>query len=136
MPTSEVGWVGERQLVREGGAEFFVEVVDGDGPQTVGLDQAISFDGVRETIEAIGLSLTRAFELAKPDEATAEFGLGVTAKAGKLTGLLVDGEGTARGVARTPLATREPQALRSTALRKYPTSLWNGRFWTACRISW
>ena len=88
--------MGERQLVREGDAEFFVEVSDdGGGPQTVALDQAISFGGVRETIEAIGMSLTRAFDRAKPDEATAEFGLAVTAKAGKLTGLLVDGEGTA-----------------------------------------
>jgi hypothetical protein len=87
--------VGERQLVREGDAEFFVEVVGGGGPQTVGLDQAISFDGVRETIEAIGGSLTSAFERARPDTATAEFALAVTAKAGKLTGLLVDGEGSA-----------------------------------------
>ena len=36
--------MGERQLVREGDAEFFVEVSgDGGGPQTVALDQAISF---------------------------------------------------------------------------------------------
>lgn len=87
--------MGERQLVRAGDVEFFVELRDGGGPRTVGLDEVVSFDGVRETIEAIGAAVARAFESAKPTEGSAEFGLALTVKSGKLTGLLVDGGGTA-----------------------------------------
>jgi hypothetical protein len=93
--------VGRQQLVRANGVEFFVEVADADGVgdssgvQTVGLDHAISFDGVRETLEAVASSLAQAWEKVRPSEATVEFGLELTAKQGKLTGLLVEGGGTA-----------------------------------------
>ena len=79
------------QMVRSGTTEFYVEVVDAGGPQPVTADQVLSFDGVRQTVEAIAEQLTRAWEKAKPSEATVEFGLSLTAKSGKLTGLLVDG---------------------------------------------
>jgi hypothetical protein len=81
--------------VEAGGVEFFVELADGGGPQTVGIDRALSFDGVRDTVQAIAGQLGQVWEKVKPAEATVEFGLSLTAKAGKLTGLLVDADGTA-----------------------------------------
>ena len=82
-------------LVRSAGTEFFAEVEDGGGPQTVGLEEAVSFDGVRDTVEAIGSHLVEAWKKVKPSEASVEFGLSLTVKSGKLTGLLVDGAGSA-----------------------------------------
>jgi hypothetical protein len=87
--------MGQQVLVRAGGTEFFVEVATAAGPQPVGLDEAFSFDGVRDTIKAVCGQLAEAWEHAKPAEATVEFGLRITAKQGKLTGLLVEGGGEA-----------------------------------------
>jgi hypothetical protein len=89
--------MGQVQLVEANGFEFFVEVAEREdigGVQTVGLEDAISFDGVRNTIGAIASSLTGALDDAKPDEASLEFGLELAVKSGKLTGLLVEGSGT------------------------------------------
>jgi hypothetical protein len=89
--------MGQAQLVEANGIEFFVEVADREDigvVQTAGLEDAISFEGVRNTISAIASSLTGALEDAKPDEATVEFGLELAVKSGKLTGLLVEGSGT------------------------------------------
>jgi hypothetical protein len=52
--------MGQPALVRAEGAEFYVQLADAAGPQAVGLDQVLSFEGVRETVTAIGQ------ELAKP----------------------------------------------------------------------
>jgi Trypsin-co-occurring domain 1 len=87
--------VAESVPVRAGDVEFFVEVPEVQGVQTVGLDDAFSFEGVRDTIRVIGEQLTSAWETVKPDEASVEFGLKLTAKAGKLTGLIVEGGGEA-----------------------------------------
>lgn len=85
--------VSEDVLVRSGGAEFWVQVDDAGGPSPVGLGDVLSFDGVRKTVEEIGSQLSAACDRVKPSEAVVEFGLALTAKSGKLTGLLVDGEG-------------------------------------------
>jgi hypothetical protein len=82
-------------LVDAGGVEFYAQVAGSGGPQTVGLEQVLSFDGVRETVTAIATQLSKAWEVVKPQEASVEFDLSLTAKAGKLTGLLVDGSGSA-----------------------------------------
>jgi Trypsin-co-occurring domain 1 len=87
--------VAESVPVRSGGVEFFVEVSETGGVQTVGLDEALSFDGVRETVTVIAEQLTAAWEKVKPSEATVEFGLKLTAKSGRLTGLVVEGGGEA-----------------------------------------
>jgi hypothetical protein len=87
--------VGQPVLVRADGAEFYAEVDDTGGPQTVGLDEVLSFEGVRSTVSAICGELAKAWEAAKPAEATVEFALKLTAKSGKLTGLLVEGGGEA-----------------------------------------
>jgi hypothetical protein len=87
--------MGDRVPVRVGDTEFYVEVSDSGGPQIVGLGDALSFDGVRDTVDAIASTLGQVWEKVQPNEATVEFGLSLTAKSGKLTGLLVDGEGEA-----------------------------------------
>jgi hypothetical protein len=87
--------MGERVLVRADGTEFYAEVADAGGPQTVGLDEVLSFEGVRNTITAIGSDLAKAWETVKPAEARVEFALKLAARSGKLTGLLVEGGGEA-----------------------------------------
>lgn len=87
--------MSESVPVRVGDVEFYVEVPDVAGVQTVGLGDALSFDGVRETVRAIAEQLTAAWEEAKPSEAAVEFGLKVTVKSGRLTGLIVEGGGEA-----------------------------------------
>jgi hypothetical protein len=81
--------------VKAGGTTFYVEVAEHRGVGTVGLDDVLSFEGVRDTVAAISDELKQAFERAKPQEAVVTFGLKVSVKAGKLTGLLVEGGGEA-----------------------------------------
>jgi hypothetical protein len=83
------------ERVQGGGAEFYVELAETAGPQPVGVDQVLSFDGVRDTIEALADQLGQVWDRVKPSEASVEFGLSLTAKSGKLTGLLVDAGGEA-----------------------------------------
>lgn len=87
--------MGEPVLVRVGDVQFLAEVREGGGPTTVGLDDAFSFDGVRQTVEAVACELARAWEAARPDKASVEFSLSLSAQPGKLVGLLVDGAGQA-----------------------------------------
>jgi hypothetical protein len=88
--------VAERRLVSAGGAEFYVEVADAGGPATIGDGGGVlSFDGVRATVEGIAAELAQAWATVKPSEASVEFGLKLTAKSGKLTGLIVEGGGEA-----------------------------------------
>lgn len=83
--------MGKPVLVEVDGREFFVEVADAGGPQTVSADQALSFTAVRDTIEAVAGQLSTVWERVKPAEATVAFGLSFSAKTGKLTGLIVEG---------------------------------------------
>jgi Trypsin-co-occurring domain 1 len=87
--------MGNAELVRVDGVDFYVEVTDGGGPRPVGHDQPLSFDGIRDTVSAIAGKLAEACRHVQPDEASVEFGLSLVAQAGKLTGLLVDGSGSA-----------------------------------------
>lgn len=90
------GTMGQHVLVRaDGDVEFYAEVADSGGPQTAGLDDVLSFEGVRHTISAISGELAKAWEEVKPAEASVEFALKLAAKSGKLTGLLVEGGGEA-----------------------------------------
>ena len=94
------------ELVRVGDVEFFVEVADGGGPRTVGVADALSLDGVRDTVEAVAATLAAVWQRVRPAEASVEFGLSLTTRAGKLTGLLIDGEGSAS--LRVTLTWRSP----------------------------
>ncbi len=55
----------------------------------------LSFDGVRATVEGIATELAQVWQQVKLSEASVAFGLKLTAKSGKLTGLLVEGGGEA-----------------------------------------
>ncbi|MCW3840026.1 CU044_2847 family protein [Micromonospora yasonensis] len=81
--------------VSAGDVEFFVELADEGGPETVGTGRLLSFDGVRDTVQAVAGELAQVWEQVKPAEATVEFGLSLTAKGGPLTGLIVAGDGSA-----------------------------------------
>ncbi|HKR51670.1 MAG TPA: CU044_2847 family protein [Pseudonocardiaceae bacterium] len=83
----------ERRLVQAGGAEFYVEVSDTAGPTTIRDAGPLSFDGVRATVEGIATELAQVWQQVKPSEASVAFGLKLTVKSGKLTGLLVEGGG-------------------------------------------
>jgi hypothetical protein len=88
--------VAPQRLVSAGSAQFWVEVEEASGPTTVRDDGGVlSFDGVRATVEGIAAELTQAWASVKPTEASVAFGLKLTAKSGKLTGLLVEGGGEA-----------------------------------------
>lgn len=93
--------MSETVLVDASGTQFLVEVSDVERLDASSLSAArplrdvMSFDGVADTVAAVASSLAAAWESVRPDEATVEFGLKVTAKTGKLTGLLVEGGGDA-----------------------------------------
>jgi hypothetical protein len=93
---SRVGMAMVRSVpVEVDGFRFYAQVADVGGAQTVSLEDAMSFDAVRDTVSAIADQLTKAWEHSKPEEACVEFDLGLTVKSGKLTGLLLDGSGSA-----------------------------------------
>lgn len=86
--------------VESHGVVFYVQVRDaessgGRGASTAALTEKLSFEGVANTVRAIAGELHAALEAVCPDEASVEFGLDVSAKSGRLTGLLVEGEGKA-----------------------------------------
>lgn len=102
----------QRVPVKIGNAEFLIETVDqiidadsdGDSSHstlapvgdTVGAtDTPESFQQIRAMVEAITGELVAAWEKARPDEATVEFGVAADVKAGRLTGLLVSGGASA-----------------------------------------
>lgn len=95
MPQSESARRKRVERVTARDTQFFVEVVDTGGAQPVGIEDTLSFEGVRDTVEAISQELADVWRKVKPTEATVEFGLSVTAKSGKLAGLLVDADGAA-----------------------------------------
>ncbi|WP_283133635.1 CU044_2847 family protein [Rhizohabitans arisaemae] len=94
--------------VESDGIRFWVEVSEGPGIQTVGLGDAFTFDGVRDAVLAVGSELQAVWEKVRPSEAEVEFGVKVTAKTGKLSGLLVEGGGDA--TLKVKLVWRRDQA--------------------------
>ena len=85
----------EQVLVQAGGTQFYVEVQDEGGVVSRRTDDPFDLDGVRDTIAAIAGEVAEVWQRVKPSEATVAFGLKVTAKSGKLTGLLVEAGGEA-----------------------------------------
>lgn len=83
------------QPVRVGDTEFYVSLAESGLPGTIGVGDVLDFSGVRETLEAVAEQIDLAWQKVKPTEATVEFGLSLTAKAGKLTGLVVEGNAAA-----------------------------------------
>ena len=68
-------------------AELEQEVVD--------IDRLFSFDDIRESILGISSEVVRAFEQAKPQKASVEFGIEVCVEGGHLTAMIVKGSGKA-----------------------------------------
>lgn len=56
-------------------------------------DQIFDFQSVADTIEAVTESIAATISKVKPKKATVEFGVEVRVKSGKLTALIVEGEG-------------------------------------------
>ena len=104
----------QRQVVTGDGSEFWVELTTAGGPATIKDNGALSFDGVRGTIENIAAELSQTWQRVKPSEASVEFALKLTVKSGKLTGLLVEGGGEA---ALKVTLTWKPDALTAARLR-------------------
>ncbi|HZN72886.1 MAG TPA: CU044_2847 family protein [Micromonosporaceae bacterium] len=90
--------------VSASGVEFYAEVDTPSGPSNVALDRVFSFDGVRETVQAISWELLQAWEAVRPDEASVEFALTLKVTEGRLTGLLVSGG--AEGALKVTLSWR------------------------------
>ncbi len=99
QPSSGVGvrgaTMGDRVPVRIGDVVFEVEVAQSGPANITSLADALSFDGVRDTIEALAGEMAKVWARVKPDEATVEFGLSLDAKTGKLTGLVLEGKAAA-----------------------------------------
>lgn len=105
--------MAQQRLVSAGDAQFYVEVVEGGGPAPIGDDGGpLSFDGVRATVEGIATEMAQVWQRVRPSEASVEFGLKVTAKSGKLTGLLVEGGGEA--TLTVTLTWKRPEASGET----------------------
>jgi Trypsin-co-occurring domain 1 len=111
--------VTQQRLVSAGGAQFYVEVADVGGPATIRDDGApLSFDGVRATVEGIATELAGVWQRVKPAEASVEFGLKLTAKSGKLTGLVIEGGGEA--ALTVTLTWKQPGAKPAAEVRSVP----------------
>ena len=110
----------QQRLVSAGGAEFYVEVADAVGGPTTIRDDGVplSFDGVRATVEGIATELAGVWQRVKPSEASVEFGLKLTAKSGKLTGLVIEGGGEA--ALTITLTWKQPEAKPGPYVRPVP----------------
>jgi len=80
---------GTRALVRA----TDVDSAGGGATKTSALS-AFDFREVSGTLEGLSLAVREALAKAAPEKVTLELGLELAVKAGKLTGLLVDGQGT------------------------------------------
>ncbi|MEG3439686.1 CU044_2847 family protein [Pannus brasiliensis CCIBt3594] len=69
-----------------------VETRDLGGEEEVS-GNLFDFQDVADTIEAITQSIAATIEKVKPKKATVEFGVEVAVKSGKLTALIVEGQG-------------------------------------------
>ena len=66
---------------------------EGRGARKVGWEDRFDFKGVAETLEGIADALRSSLAKARPSNVTVELGVELAVKSGKLTGLIVEGEG-------------------------------------------
>lgn len=76
-------------------ALFEALMVGGGGAHEVGLEDRFGFEHVQATLRGVTGAVTDALAAHRPDELTVEVGLEVAVRAGKLTCLIVGGEGSA-----------------------------------------
>jgi hypothetical protein len=72
-----------------------MEARTSDPDQPVGIRELLDFDGVVQSIEAVGDRVSAALRRVRPDRASVEFGVDISMEAGALTGLIVKGAGGA-----------------------------------------
>jgi len=71
-----------------------IEAIHIGGEQTVSID-LLSLADITTTVKSISKDILTAIKEVEPTKATVEFGLSIGIEAGKLTTLLVKGQGTA-----------------------------------------
>lgn len=78
-----------------------VNAVDGGGAEKVAALPSFDFKDVTRTLAGVATAVDAALDKVKPSKVVLEFGLEVGAKNGKVSGLLIEGEG--RGSLRVTL---------------------------------
>lgn len=90
--------MGERVIEVElpNGAVALVRAaeIEGAGAEKVAWPDRFSFGDVTATLEGVAQAIRDAVERVKPDKVSVELGIELVVKSGKLTGLIVEGEGT------------------------------------------
>jgi len=66
-----------------------------EGAEKTGAASKLDFADVGKTLQGVAQVIHNALDSIKPERTTVELGLAVRAHSGKLTGLLVEGEGEA-----------------------------------------
>ncbi len=92
----------ERRVVEvelPGGATALVRATEIDdeveGAEKVGWGDRFDFDDVAATLTGVTKALRGAIDKVAPSKVTVELGIELVLKSGKLTGLIVEGQGTA-----------------------------------------
>ncbi len=105
--------MGERVIEVElpNGAVALVRAaeIEAAGAEKVAWPDRFSFGDVAATLEGVAQAIRDAVERVKPDKMSVELGIELVVKSGKLTGLIVEGEGT--GTAKT-VSERDVDACR------------------------
>jgi hypothetical protein len=70
-----------------------VSTIDGIGATKTSAVPKFDFEEVGRTLEGVAEAVKASLARAKPDKVTIELGLKLAVKSGKLTGLVVEGQG-------------------------------------------
>ena len=68
--------------------------IEGPGAEKVAWPDRFSFTDVAATLEGVAQAIGDAVERVKPAKVSVELGIELVVKSGKLTGLIVEGEGS------------------------------------------
>ncbi len=79
----------------EDGVTIRIETPAVAGRQKVGVIEALPFQDLMGSIEAVAKSFNRCLEAVEPKKATIEFGVEATVEGGKLVALIAEGSATA-----------------------------------------
>jgi hypothetical protein len=83
------------EVVLPNGSMAFVRATDLDGgiAEKVGWVDRFNLDEITPTLEGIATTLRASVEKVRPSKVTVAFGIELVVKSGKLSGLLVEGQG-------------------------------------------
>jgi hypothetical protein len=85
--------VVEVDLPNGGTALVRAREFEGRGARKVRWEDRFDFKGVADTLEGVAEALRSSLAKARPSNVTVELGVELVVKSGKLTGLIVEGEG-------------------------------------------